>query len=342
MSLSVQELLLQYVFKSYFSCFSMKSKRGQILLYFVLVILVMVLVFLLYILWQYVPSDIQSSRANLPEMKFETGNLSYKVSQFYPNMKFNHNEISYNIEAACEEEKKARMREAFRLLQSEVGIISFYETNEEPDIRVTCTQTIESSTGRNFFVAGEGGAEQIIQTKKYNVITKGIVLLYGNPHGSVSCSWPNVELHELMHVFGFEHSEDQNSLMYPYLASCDQKLDQEIINDMKELYSQPNLADLYFEEVKATKHGKYLDFNATIKNAGVIDAKNIVLAVYDDNEQGEFFRLEDINFGAGVTFSVSNAQLNSRYSDIVEIRVDPDNRIEELDENNNIARLIFE
>jgi hypothetical protein len=320
----------------------MKNRKGQILLYFVLIILVMILVFLLYILWQYLPSESQTSEVFLPEVGFETGNLSYKVSQFYPNMKFNHNEISYNIEDACSEEKTGRMKEAFMLLQEQVGIISFYETDQEPDIRVMCSKEVESVTGRNFFVAGEGGAEQIIQTKKYNVITKGIVLLFDEPHNAISCSWPNVELHELMHVFGFEHSEDRKSLMYPYLESCEQKLDEEIINDLKTLYSQPNLPDLYFENVRAVKHGKYLDFNATIKNAGVVDAENIVLSVHDDDKEGDRFPLEDIGFGAGVTFSVSNSQLTSRYSEVVELRLDDKNRIEELDEENNIARLVFE
>ncbi len=321
----------------------MKNRKGQILLYFVLVILVMILVFLLYILWQYLPTEKQTPNVLLPEVGFETGNLSYKVSQFYPNMKFNHNEISYAIEEVCSANKRERMKEAFRLLQEQVGSITFYETDsDEPDIRVVCSKEVESVSGRNFFVAGEGGAEQIIQTKKYNVITKGIVLLFDEPHNAISCSWPNIELHELMHVFGFEHSEDRDSLMYPYLESCEQKLDEEIINDMKELYSQPNLPDIYFENVKATKHGKYLDFNATIKNAGVVDAKNIILTIYDNDEEGDRFPLEDIGFGAGVTFSVSNSQLNSRYSPVVELILDPSDRVKELDEENNIAKLVFE
>jgi len=319
----------------------MESKRGNIILYFVLVILVLILIFLLYILWQYFPSEPVPSTANLPDVSFDTVNLSSDVLQFYPNMKFNHNEISYNIEEACSENKKARMKEAFNILHEEVESIRFYETAGEPDIRVICSQTAEATTGKRFFIAGEGGAEQIIQTAKYNVITKGIVLLYDNPHNAIQCEWPNVELHELMHVFGFQHSEDKNSLMYPYLQSCSQKLDESIINNLNELYSQPNLPDLYFESVRAVKHGVYLDFNATIKNAGVTDAHNVVLAIFDSEKEAERFYLDDIGFGAGITYSVSNAKLNSRNSEIVELRLDPLGNINEIDENNNIARLIF-
>ena len=319
----------------------MKNKKGSVILYILLAFLILILAFLLYLLYQYAPSEYQLSNASIPDATFGTGNLSYSVKQFYPNMKFNHNRISYYIEEACDSDKKANMVEAFRLLQEQVSEIEFYPSSNESDIRVLCTKKVESSGGRNFFVAGEGGAEQIIQTKRYNVITKGIVLLYGNPHGSLECSWPNVELHELMHVFGFEHSQDKNSLMYPYLESCEQKLDEAIIKSLKELYSQENLPDLYFESVEAVKHGRYLDFNATIKNSGVIEARNIMLSVFDDNEGGESFPLEDIDFGAGVTFSVSNAKLNNRYSGVVKLVIDSDNQIDEIDEKNNIAILEF-
>ncbi|OGJ20737.1 hypothetical protein A3K73_03775 [Candidatus Pacearchaeota archaeon RBG_13_36_9] len=319
----------------------MESKKGNVVMYFILGILLLLLAFLLYLLYQYAPSEYQLSNASISDAKFGTDNLSYNVKQFYPNMKFNHNRISYSIEEACDADKKAAMTEAFRLLHEQVAEIEFYPSAVEPNIEIMCTKKVEGTTGRNFFVAGEGGAEQIIQTKRYNVITKGIVLLYGNPHGSLECNWPNVELHELMHVFGFEHSQDENSLMYPYLESCEQKLDEAIIKNLKEMYTQENLPDLYFESVQALKHGRYLNFNATIKNSGVIEARNIMLAVFDDNEKGESFSLDNIDFGAGITFSVYNAKLNNRNSNTVRIVLDPDNHIKEIDEQNNIAILEF-
>ena len=69
-------------------------------------------------------------------VKLETGNLSYEVEQFYPNMKFNHNSISYSIDSACSESKRERMVEAFSELGEEVGIISFYPS-VDADIEVS-------------------------------------------------------------------------------------------------------------------------------------------------------------------------------------------------------------
>ena len=73
----------------------MEENRGQALLVVILVVLLVVLAFLLYMLYQYIPSEPQGYNARLVEPKFETGNLSYEVTQFYPNMKFNHN--NFNI-----------------------------------------------------------------------------------------------------------------------------------------------------------------------------------------------------------------------------------------------------
>lgn len=324
-----------------FSSFFMDRKKGSAGIYFILGILLLILAFLFYLFYEYVPLDYQTSNVFIPAKEFGTINLSFQVKQFYPNMKFNHNKISYNIEDACSEEKKSRMIEAFRLLTLEVPEISFYPASNKPDIIVMCTQHLEEFTGRNFFIAGEGGAEQIIQTKRFNVITKGIVLLYDHSHNSLECAWPIVELHELTHVFGFQHSEDKESLMYPYIESCSQKLDQEIISDLRTLYAQEHLVDLYFESVEAVKHGRYLDFNATIKNGGDIEARNVFLTIYDSDTEGESFPLENIDFGAGVTFSVSNAKLNSRSSKIVRIIIDANNLISEFDKKNNEVILEF-
>jgi hypothetical protein len=320
----------------------MKSKKGQVLLILILVVLVAVLVFLLYTLYQYIPSEPQPYTADVPQQDFGTADLPSEVGQFYPNMKFNHNRLSYNIEEGCSQEKKDRMIEALKIVSENVDEIEFYPSSKNVDINVTCTTNIEGDSSKDFFIAGEGGAEQIIQTRRYNVITRGMVLLFKNPQNSMSCNWPNVELHELMHVFGFEHSRDGNSLTYPYLSSCDQKLDESIIEALKELYKEENLADLYFEEARAIKHGRYLDFNVTIKNSGTIDAENVFLGVFDGNKEVDRFPMENIDFGAGVTFSVSNVKLESRSSSLIRLVIDPDSRIKEIDKENNEAALKFE
>ena len=320
-----------------------KSFLLKIILNTILIVILFILLLLSYLLYQNTlskPEKVNVFVENPP--KLEVGNLSYKVNQFYPNMKFNHNSISYKIDPACSNEKKERMLGAFKELEEKVGIISFYSIFENPDIEISCSESEKKSSEKDFFIAGEGGAKEIIQTGRYNVVTNGIILLHGNPHEFYECEWPNVELHELLHVFGFDHSQDENSLMYPYLKSCDQKLDESIINDLKELYSKENLPDLYFVDMDAVKKGRYLDFDVSVKNSGVVVAKNVILSVFDGGEKLEDFELNDISFGAGIDFHVVNLKLKRRSSEEVQIVIDADDLIEEIDEENNVVELGFE
>lgn len=307
---------------------------------FIVLLIVFVLLIGAYFLYQNIPGEPKSINMISEPLKLEVGNLSYEVKQFHPNMKFNHNSISYNIDSGCDNDKKKRMLEAFSELKENVKVINFHSVSERADIEVSCSEYTYQKE-KDFFIAGEGGAKEIIQTGKYNVITNGVILLHGNPHGFYKCEWPNIELHELLHVFGFDHSKDEYSLMYPYLESCDQKLDKSIVNDLKKLYSKENLADLYFEEVTAVKKGRYLDFNISIKNLGVVSAENTMLDVFDDDKKVGNFELKNISFGAGVNFYVVNFKLKSRSSKNIKLVIDADNLIKEIDENNNAAELKF-
>jgi len=314
----------------------------KIVLDLILILILFVLLFIGgYFLYQNLPGEPENFNIINEPPKLEIGNLSYEVKQFYPGMKFNHNSISYKIDLGCDAEKKERMLKAFNELENKVGVINFYPVFDNPDIEVTCSEYVHQ-TEKDFFIAGEGGAKEIIPTGRYNVITEGIILLHENPHDFYKCEWPNIELHELLHVFGFDHSEDKNSLMYPYLESCEQKLDESIISDLKKLYSKENLADLYFENVAVIKKGRYLDFNVSIKNSGVVIAESVVLSVFDGIDRLEDFALEDIPFGAGVHFQAVNFKLNSRNSEEVNIVIDSDDLIKESSEENNVARLKFD
>ncbi len=307
---------------------------------FVLLIIGIILV-VAYFIYLNLPGSPEGIKTIIEPPKLEVSNLNSEVKQFYPNMKFNHNSISYKIDSACTEEKTNRMIEAFDKLANKTEIISFYSVSVNPDIEVSCSKQEKHAIDKDYFIAGEGGAKEIIQTGRYNVITQGIILLYSNPEKFLECEWPNIELHELLHVFGFNHSEDENSLMYAYLESCEQRLDLSIVNDLKKLYSKENLADLYFEEVSAIKKGRYLDFNVSIKNSGIINANSVVISIFDNNKKIDDFDLKDIPFGAGVNFNVQNLKLNSRSSENIELIIDFDNLIKEIDEENNIAKLEF-
>lgn len=264
------------------------------------------------------------------------------IRQFQPNMKFNKNNLSYKIDPFCDSSKTKKMKEAFEILSKDVGNIFFYETDANATIEVECSNDKKINEGKDndFFIAGEGGGKDIIKTGRFNIITTGIILLYNYPIEYEECNTPNIELHELLHVFGFDHTKNQDSIMYPYL-SCKQKLDESIILELKKLYSEPNLADLYFEDASAIKKGRYLDFNMTIKNSGVIDAENVTFSIIDDGEIVETKKLGTIKYGAGVTIKIENLKLIHLNPKRIIFKIDNYNLIKEIDKKNNIAEIKF-
>ncbi len=298
----------------------------------ILVLVILLLLFLGYLVYLNYPSN-----PTYLDVPVDNENVSVGSSlQFFPNMKFNHNDISYVINGDCSQEKSQRMQEAFNDLSNRVPYIKFLESSINPDIIVSCSSgEPNSNENKRYFIAGEGGAKEVVQTKKYNIIKQGVILLYDSHSKFAKCDWSNIELHELLHVFGFDHNNNKNSLMYPYLTSCDQKVDDNIISELIRLYSEENLPDLYFEDANVVKRGRYLDFNLSIKNQGLITANNVKFSVLDEGELVETRELEDIDFGAGILVKIQNFKMIHRDPSNISFVIDLDNNIDELDESNN-------
>lgn len=251
---------------------------------------------------------------------------SYNGSlQFYPNMRFPEKSLTYSIDAACSQEKKDRMIQAFFRLENETPII-FYSASIG-NVLVNCRET-EAPKNGDTFIAGEGGAKTIIKTDKFNIIEQGeILLLYQK-----ACNNYNVELHELLHVLGFKHSDNKESLMYN-ISECNQRLTQDIVDELKKLYSVKELPDLHITNVSASKHSayliSYLDFSLDVKNQGLAKAENVILEIYSSNSKIEEFNLETINYGEGKYFKAKNIKFSG---DKVSFLV---RTSEELDLSNN-------
>ena len=329
----------------------MKSKKNiggkNTLIYILLIILLLLIITVVgYYLYFNLPRAPEKLDVNIGRVEFPVPVVS-EAKQFYPNMKFNHNKISYNINENCEEKKKEKILNAFTELSKNVNIIIFYSSLDEPDIEISCTQKSQNDTeeeiNEKHFVAGEGGAKEIIKTERFNIITKGIVLLYDNSKLKIiDCEYPNVELHELMHVLGFDHIDNKKSLMFPFIDSCDQKLDQSIIEKLIQLYSQENFPDLYFENVSAIKKGRYLDFNVIIKNSGSVDSDNVTLIILDNEEVIEKRDLGKLKFGSGISFETKNLKLNNLNPEKISFIIEMESKVRELYENNNIAEVRLE
>lgn len=249
---------------------------------------------------------------------------SSEITQFIPNLRFNHNNISYYFSASCNSERRARIEQAFSVIKEDTVIISFEQFNDlsDADITISCSEA-EVQKSENLFIAGEGGPKEYVNSTIYPIILRGNIYLYKQS----SCKEPIVELHELLHVFGFDHINNSDYIMYP-VVNCDQKLSQGYVQYLINLYSAEPLADVYFEYANITKSGRYLNFEVFVSNRGMIDEENATLLVYSENENIGEFSLGKISFGGGKRFYVQNFRLPSRFMQDIQFRIStPDSQM---------------
>lgn len=259
--------------------------------------------------------------------------ISSNIEQFYPNMRFNHNNILYEFSNNCNEERKERMKKAFSVLQEKTKIILFQENKDKADIIISCTEE-DLKKEENVFIAGEGGPSKFINSTVYPLILEGKIFLYQN----VNCKSPLLELHEILHTLGFKHLNKKDSVMYPY-SDCSQELGEEYISYLKELYSIQPTSDIYFEKANISIKGNYLNLELELRNKGNLDANSITLEVYADSKKIKDLELLNMNAGEGKTLSVENILLPSSNPKEIKLIIKYD--VPEFDKANNIATANF-
>lgn len=256
------------------------------------------------------------------------GSNATEGMQFYDNMRYYDSSISYNI-ADCPVNKLDEMKRAFDVVEA-ATVLDFYETDFDQQISVTCDSSVKTS-GRAF-VAGEGGVTNVTQSGDFNVIAQGQVLLLRES----KCADPIVGTHELFHALGFDHSENDNNIMYP-TVDCDQEISQDMIDHLAWLYSFTALPDLMFEEASASMQGKYLSLSVTVKNHGLVDSYPAKMVVYADGKSVKDFDLDEIPVGGGKMITLSNILVKQLSVDEIEIVLESE--YEEMEKDNNAVVL---
>ena len=273
----------------------------------VLLLLIIALGLGAYVFWLMTPNEnvaYQQIQQNLPSsIAGQQEEASGNVVQFYPNMRFRDKNISYRLESTCTQDKWIDIQRAFDVI-SEKTVLSFYNTKEEPEIKVMCSEIAPKAEERGHFIAGEGGPSEIINTSNYAVIINGKISLYRGER----CQEPKIAIHEILHALGFEHYNSTTSILYP-ITGCQQQIDQEIIDDIDRLYKAKSLPDLTIKGVSANRTGRYLSFEINISNEGLKNSENSELEVYAGNEKVTNFTIGKLDIGTKKTLIVSNAKL---------------------------------
>jgi len=244
--------------------------------------------------------------------------------QFYPNMRFPSPDISYRIEN-CSVQREKDMNDAFEIIE-EKTVLSFYAVKYGEEIKVTCNDTIIIEG--NLFTAGEGGPVNVSIIGEFYVIESGKILLLKDSN----CKTPNVALHELLHVLGFDHSEDSDSIMYE-ISECEQTMGYDIIDRINKIYSVPTQPDLVFENASALMHGQYLNIAYSIRNNGLKYSGISIIKILANEKEIQEIEIPAIEMGEGIQGYMINIFV--KQIGIEEIEFIIENDFEELHKLNN-------
>lgn len=284
----------------------------------------------LFVFYMIIPSgDLELFTESNPNTNFSIGNNTVKM-QFYENLRFPSNIISYSIDEKCSLRKKNNMETAFDTIENLTNL-EFYEVYENSEINVLCENTNRIEDG--LFIAGEGGPTNITETNLFKVILHGEILLIK----SSECSTPTVEIHELLHVLGFEHSENKNNIMYP-ITKCRQTIGEEIPILINDLYSTPTYPDLKFEDANAEIVGRGLSLNISIRNDGLKSSENTTIKISGDSKTLKEIPLKSLEIGQGVRIEIKNIWLLK--TKVEEIQISIESNFPEITYENNEILLL--
>jgi len=296
------------------------------------IIIILLLVSSAFLFWTYYNQLPSEQRQFLVSSNEELNvNATNQLSMFMENMRFDTNNISYSF-AECNKKSQDKMKQAFQIVSNDTGNIYFYES-QSAKIIIYCSQ--QKGEQRNTtFVAGEGGPNKVILLDLYPLIVDGKIYLY-KQENEENCEYPVVELHELMHVFGFDHINKTNEILYPYV-NCEQRITPDIINELKSLYAEKPKVDLTLQNLSAIMHGKYLNFNVTILNRGLISTTNVSLKVSSAEKTIETIEIDDLSPGISQIITVKNILVKTNNQDNITFKVTT-NEEEYFYENNQLT-----
>ncbi|OGJ12582.1 hypothetical protein A3K82_00205 [Candidatus Pacearchaeota archaeon RBG_19FT_COMBO_34_9] len=288
---------------------------------------IFVFIIILLMIFYFIPFNKINFEAKPENYNFSTIQSESQM-QFYPNMRFPEPRISYRI-LDCPLKKMNDMEFAFDIMEN-LTVLDFYPVASDEEISIQCDERNHASGG--LFIAGEGGPSNITKAGDFYVILNGEILLI---KGS-DCPKPNVALHELLHVLGFEHSSNKENIMYN-ITNCDQVIGEDMIHLINELYSIPSYPDVAFEDVSAVMSGRFININMTVINMGLNNAGESRIIIYADENILKEIYLEPLKIGYGTIISMENIWISQ--IKVMELDLIIENDFNEINKENNKIKL---
>ena len=146
-------------------------------------------------------------------------------------------EVCEDCQLVCATSQKEKIKQAFSQIQEDTdNSLSFKEVEDNADIEIYCYGNKYSGKG-DLITLGEGSYQSY-----NNEITSGRLNFYGQNSGGKNSNCLELTLHEIFHVFGFNHTEEgimkavgTSKLSGNY--KCQYEIDDYIIQNLKRIYS---------------------------------------------------------------------------------------------------------
>lgn len=193
----------------------------------VLNIMLIIIVTLLFLTANYIKTNNEVLTAKVIE-SLDNQNISFEIKQIKQNFAFESPNISYSISENCSLNLTSRFLEALKIIETNTTI-RFSNTRANPEIQIVCLNS-EINREEDLMKISEGGP--ILSYN--NTILESKIILY--EINNLKCEFPVIELHELLHAFGFDHTRDPKSVMYP-IFTCKKALDKDIIELLNKIYN---------------------------------------------------------------------------------------------------------
>jgi hypothetical protein len=151
---------------------------------------------------------------------------------------YSHTDLtfSFNDISLCGDIEPNRVRKAFLEIQNQTNnLLTFKEVNRIGDITINCSRGVPLGEQPGYIVSAYGG-----YTNQGWIITQGQLYfnnIMKNTYSPGCLNYPDVEIHEILHTFGLQHSNNTKNIMYPINQGCVYKIDNESLSHLIEIYS---------------------------------------------------------------------------------------------------------
>ena len=166
-----------------------------------------------------------------------TGNLIGTPAEEFPHWDANVIQYRFENRSECGPYQASRIEWALETITNETNRSITFLENPQGTLVFVCNRGFDRGVS-GMAIQGEAN----YRTTPENVITSAEVYFSNSGPRTYSggCrAYPDLEIHEILHVFGFEHIDDKMSIMYWQAQSCrfDRlRIDPEIVQKLQEIY----------------------------------------------------------------------------------------------------------